>query len=63
MNRFGLVLCPKKSIEKNLHFPPCKFAHFPLFYKITVRGLKIEAIFFILVHMIAVYHCAKEQLA
>ena len=38
--------------------------HFQLFYKIAVPGLKIQAknsFLWILVHMIPIHHCAKEQ--
>ena len=54
----------KKNSLKKIHFPYCKLGHFPLFYKSVMPNLKIQAInsiFWILVHMIATHHCAKEQ--
>ena len=63
---FDLFFVPKNLFQTNYTFLYCKFGHFPLFYKNTVRGLKIQAInyfFWILVYMIAIHHCAKEQLA
>ena len=64
MNSFGLYFCPTKIISKKLRFPYCKLGNFPLFYKSAVPGLKIQAInsiFWILIHIIAIHHFAKEQ--
>ena len=51
-----------------LVFLLCKYGNFPLFYNYALHSLKILAINFFfwilpLVHMIAIHHCAKEQLA
>ena len=51
---------------KKITFPYCKLGYFPLSYKSAVPYLKIQAknsIFWILVYMIAIHHCAKEQFA
>ena len=66
MNSCGLIFVQQKKFQKNYTFPYCKLGHFPLFYKSAVPGLKIQAInsfFWILVRMIAIHHCAKEQFA
>ena len=63
---FDLFFVPKNLFQTNYTFLYCKFGHFPLFYKNTVRGLKIQAInyfFWILVHTIAIHHCAQKQIA
>ena len=44
MNKFDLFFVPKNLFQTNYTFLYCKFGHFPLFYKNTVRGLKIQAI-------------------
>ena len=66
MNPFGLILCPKISLKKItlLLIVILAISHF--FYKNAVWSLKIPAInslFWILVYIIAIHHCAKEQLA
>ena len=43
---FDLFFVPKNLFQTNYTFLYCKFGHFPLFYKNTVRGLKIQAINF-----------------
>ena len=65
MNKFGLIVRLKK-LSKCYTFTYYKLGHFPLLYKSMVPRLKVQAInsfFWILVRMIAIHHCAKEQYA